>query len=121
LAAEPAKANMAAKAKAMSRWRFLLSHMAFNSPGADDSFEEKNYTTASLFKEIHDRRRHLRGTKSFVPLALASSKRFIRHPADADLVEAEIAVFGGFWQCQVLDRGSHALKPVTSAPRAREI
>ena len=46
---------------------------------------------------------------------------FIRHPPDADFVEAEIAVFGGFWQCQTLDRGSHALKPVTIAPRALEM
>src|ERR1700724_3070477 len=30
VAAEPARANMAAKAQAMGRWRFLLWHVAFS-------------------------------------------------------------------------------------------
>jgi hypothetical protein len=62
--------------------------MAFNSPGADDSFEEKNYTTAAYLRKYTIGRRHLRATKSFVPLALASSKRFIGHTPDAYLTSA---------------------------------
>jgi hypothetical protein len=42
----------------------------------------------------------------------------IRHQPDAGLVEAEVAAFDGFWQCQTLDTGSRAAKPATfGAPR----
>jgi hypothetical protein len=29
-----------------------------------------------------------------------------RHPPDDGLVDAEIAAFDGFWQCQILDTGA---------------
>jgi hypothetical protein len=66
---------MAAKAKAMSRWRFRLSHMAFKLPGAEDSFEEKKYTTAAYLRKYTivaaPSSRHK------IALALTSSKRYL--------------------------------------------
>jgi hypothetical protein len=94
----------------------LIAH-GFQLPGAEDSFEEKKYPTAAYLRKYmiaaapSSRHKIARASSSGIIQAV-----FIRNPPDADLVEAEIAVFGGFWRCQTLDRGSHALMPVTLAP-----
>ena len=41
-----------------------------------------------------------------------------RHPPDDGVVEAKIATFDGFWQCQTLDTGLSCSQPVTLARRA---
>ena len=38
-----------------------------------------------------------------------------RHPPDDGLIEAEIADFNGFWQCQYFDTGARVPKPVASS------
>jgi hypothetical protein len=44
-----------------------------------------------------------------------------RHPSDDGLVDAEIAAFDGFWQCQPQHGVSRAPMPVATARRAPEM